>query len=66
MSIGLCQSAAIPQLLTHTDKQGHIDLVFIKTVDDMIATGTDEALKWFIQSFDGELTLGKIVHGPED
>lgn len=51
-SIEVSQSASIQQLFTHMDKQAHVDLVVIKIVDDMLATGTDDALKCFIKSFD--------------
>lgn len=39
-------------------------MVVIKIVDDILATGTDEALRSFLKSFGNKLTLGEITKGP--
>lgn len=63
-SLGLIQSSAIPQLFVHTDRNGNIDMIVIKMVDDILATGQDDVLKSFVTDFGGPFALGEIMHGP--
>ena len=50
-SLGFIQSSAIPQLFLHFDNNGSVDIVLIKIVDDILATGKDDALRSFVTHF---------------
>lgn len=63
-SLGIIQSTAIPQLFIHLDSNDVVDMVVIKIVDDILATGTDDDLRLFVTSFGNKFTLGEITNGP--
>lgn len=62
VSLGPIRTAAIRQPFIHLDSSGVFDIVVIKIVDDIIATGNNEALRSFAPRFGNRHTLEKITN----
>ena len=61
--MGLEHVDLVPQLFILL-KNGEVNLLAIKIVDDVLLTGTDPALRKFITEFNAKFKLGEILHGP--
>lgn len=64
LSLGFVQSATIPQLVVHINKSESIDIIVIKSVDDLLSCGSDPALKWFVNAFVRVFILDEVLHRP--
>lgn len=63
-SLGMLHYSSIPQLFLHFNAKKDVNMVLIKIVDDVFATGTNDTLKQFVNNFGCELNLGELTHGP--
>lgn len=50
-------------MFLHWEWNGHVYLTIIKIVDDIFATGTEQALRFFATKFDQKFNLGEITYG---
>lgn len=60
----MCSVFEFSNFLYILQKNGDIDVVDIKYVDDLLATGTDRALKSYVAKFGQKFKLGDIANGP--
>ena len=61
--MGLCQSRFVPQLF-YTLKDSDLEMMVVKTVDDVLITVKRSRMHNFISSIRLQYKLGTIVFGP--
>lgn len=62
-SLNLQQGTAIPQLFYLT-VDGHLVLILVKFIDDMIFAGEQRYADIIFTAFSSRFKLGRIIHGP--